>query len=501
MATIISIPPEIIIKFYEGCQTFTDAVNLSSCCRWLRSVWNGNQDALAFRIALQVVPAFDDALITIRATAAAKSNLVNYILNQEIPTNPILIPSSFSYHVSKPRFPEIVSVVSLFKLIDCALFTARYGDLDQLRELGSKIANPTWTCSVPYDIFGGVREPSPAYNYRVFSSMYRVFLAGAVLSWQCIYPIIKEDSPLRERFLPKPGQPRPRMVPSPAPEGPQIYPATRLDETEIAYLKQFLPFQLYNMGQSRNPNPTSFDDFHPLAEYLIQKGRDEFEFYELGPESTEVLAGISTEDHKQGSAIQQFMMLQNAYEIFRRVVADEIQYDAYMDRVGYDPEPSPPNPEKDGQPDRLCRRASQIELFMFGCYQPETFYFPSRDPVLGDRYTPQVYVGPGTYEEESSSAKYLWETLPITKLMNELYPSPAGTRGHYVRQCVDSYFVIFCVQKLLDVRFNLSDWLHEISARRAMYMIEGRAFRESMVFVPNRDLLKFPLYPNPLSMN
>ncbi|KAF3184238.1 hypothetical protein TWF751_000221 [Orbilia oligospora] len=59
----------------------TDVVNLSSCCVRLRQIWHENRDVVAFPVALKVLPAFDDALITIRATAVAKSNLVNYVRN------------------------------------------------------------------------------------------------------------------------------------------------------------------------------------------------------------------------------------------------------------------------------------------------------------------------------------------------------------------------------------------------------------------------------------
>ncbi|RVD85058.1 uncharacterized protein DFL_003389 [Arthrobotrys flagrans] len=324
MAPLTSLPLEIILQVYEESETFTDAVSLSSCCIRLRLIWKENQDVLAFKIALKTIPAFDNALITIRATAAAKSNLVNYILNEETPAEPVLIPPSFSYHVSKPKFPETLSVLSLFTLIDCALYLAQYGHPDHLRKLGCKLENETWRQGVPYVILPNDKESSYAHRYVVFSGMYRVFLAGAILSWAHIYPIVKEDSPVRERFLPDPIRPRFNIAANATSEMPHISPNIELNQAEITYLKKFLPFQLYNLGNSNSPNPIRVDDFRPLAEYLIQKGREDFELDDLGPPGyKETFVEITVEDHKQGSVIQQFLMLQNAYEILRRVIADK----------------------------------------------------------------------------------------------------------------------------------------------------------------------------------
>ncbi|KAF3114754.1 hypothetical protein TWF594_000437 [Orbilia oligospora] len=137
MALSTSLPTELVLRVYEECQTFTDVVNLSSCCVRLRQIWHENRDVVAFPVALKVVPAFDDALITI-----------------------------------------------------------------------------------------------------------------------------------------------------------------------------------FNLARSRIPVPVAFDGFLPLAEYLIEKAKEDIELHELGPQSLEnelVELEITAEDHKHGTAIQQFLMLQSAY--------------------------------------------------------------------------------------------------------------------------------------------------------------------------------------------
>ncbi|KAK6506293.1 hypothetical protein TWF506_011211 [Arthrobotrys conoides] len=257
------LPTELVLRVYEAeCQTFTDVVNLSPCCVRLRLIWNENKDAVAFPVALKVIPAFGDALITIRVTAAAKSNLVNYILNKEKPKDSALIPSNFSCNIRKPKFSEIISVLSLFTLIECALHLAQHGDPNHLRRLGRKIEDQTWRHAFPYAILPSEKSLSHAYKYRVFSSMYRVFLAGAVLSWAHIYPIIKKDSPLRERFLPDSTRPRFNIDINPTPGTPHLLPNLELSRPEILYLKGFLPFQIYGLAKTRALLPYSFSDFY-----------------------------------------------------------------------------------------------------------------------------------------------------------------------------------------------------------------------------------------------
>ncbi|KAF3108947.1 hypothetical protein TWF569_006233 [Orbilia oligospora] len=167
MALSTSLPTELVLRVYEECQTFTDVVNLSSCCVRLRQIWHENRDVVAFPVALKVVPAFDDALIT-----------------------------------------------------------------------------------------------------------------------------------------------------STTSETPHLLPNLELNEPEIAYMRSFFPFQIFNLARSRIPVPVAFDGFLPLAEYLIEKAKEDIELHELGPQSLEnelVELEITAEDHKHGTAIQQFLMLQSAY--------------------------------------------------------------------------------------------------------------------------------------------------------------------------------------------
>ncbi|EGX46855.1 hypothetical protein AOL_s00097g281 [Orbilia oligospora ATCC 24927] len=495
MSLSTSLPTELVLRVYEECQTFTDVVNLSSCCVRLRQIWNENRDVVAFPVALKVVPAFDDALITIRATAAAKSNIFNYVLNKETPKEPALIPSRFSCHLSKPKFAEIMSTLSLFTLIECALHLAHHGDPNHLRRLGRNIENRTWRHGVPYKIIPSDQESSYAFRYRVFSSMYRVFLAGAVLSWVHIYPIIKEDSPLRERFLPYPMRaPHFNISNNATPETPHLLPNLELNEPEIAYMRSFLPFQIFNLARSQIPVPITCDGFLPLAEYLIEKGKEDIELHELGPQSLEnelVELEITAEDHKHGTAIQQFLMLQSAYEILRRLVADEFSYDSHMDRVKYYPEPSSSNSghqDKSGKP--IGKKELQLELFMFGCYQPEIFTFPSSLQFMEP--TTSIYAKLGAYGQPYSDS-YSWDTIPITKLINNSHPVPQNMNHNYIRLSLDSLFTCVCLQKLLGVLVTLSDWANQMSVMRALYMIEGRAFGVTRGFVPKQELLKYPL--------
>ncbi|KAF3184237.1 hypothetical protein EYR41_006738 [Orbilia oligospora] len=193
---------------------------------------------------------------------------------------------------------------------------------------------------------------------------------------------------------------------------------------------------------------------------------------------------IAAEDHKHGTAIQQFLMLQSAYEILRRLVADELSYDSHMDRMEYYPEPQ----DRSGKP--IGKKELQLELFMFGCYQPEIFTFPSSLRFMEP--TTSIYAKPGAYGQPYSDS-YPWDTIPITKLISNTYPVPQNLNHNYIRLTLDSLFTCLCLQRLLGVRVTLSDWAYQKSVMRVLYMIEGRAFGVTRGFVPKQELLKYPL--------
>ncbi|KAK6511330.1 hypothetical protein TWF481_000250 [Arthrobotrys musiformis] len=501
-----SLPVEIGLQIYEECDTFTDALNLSSCCSWLRCIWNSNQDALAFHIGLKVIPAFDDALITIRATAIAKSNLINFILHKKIPTKPNLDPSGFSYRVSKPTFQEVISAVSLFTLIDCVLHLAQHGDEDHLRRLGYKLENRTWhrVRGLPYNVFPRDREPTDAHRYRVFAGMYRVFLAGAVLSWAHVYPMIKEGSPLRKRYLSDdPIKTPSRTIISHIDVATSAHlgrPSTDLSAGESAYICKFMPFQVTRLkdANQKPPNGTVIDDFTPLAEYLIRKGEEDFELHELESAETEEesisIIGISAEDHKQASVIQQFMMFQNAYELLRRLIADCMEYDSSMVRL----QSAYTLPLSTGLRDNSGRLIKphnrRLELFMFGCYQPEIFTFPSSKRWVGPET--MIYAGYELPKHESlPSEDSLWGCpIPVTNLVKAACPINITRPGDsHLTSAVDSFFAALSLKRLFGIRFEMSEWLYHNSVRRVLYMSEGKAFRETKIFVPRRELLGYPL--------
>ncbi|KAK6524659.1 hypothetical protein TWF281_011561 [Arthrobotrys megalospora] len=447
MASLTFLPLEAVLHIYEECHSFTDAVSLSSSCKWLRSIWDENRNAVAFRIGLKTIPAFDDALITIRVTAVAKSNLINFVMHNEIPSETALTPSSFSYRLSKPTFLEVLSVLSLYTLIDCALHLAQYGRPKDLQKLGRNLAadNETWALSTEWLLPDPIRAQSRAANTGTTAQ-------------------VEEN-----------------------------YPDIQFDRSHIIYLKEFLPYRVYSLGKSDTDSsaPVQRDDFLPLAEYLIQKGREDFELHDLGaPENEENVDEISVEEHKQGSAIQQFMMLQNAYEILRRLVADMVGYDSYMDRETYfTGAPSPEEPVTARKPTRV--RKLKLELFMLGSYQPETFTFPSSKRWVGSGAS--IYTEPGTYPSATLPVDCVWDMIPITMLISNFYPMAFYTGNNFLQLIVDSYFTTFCLRYFLGVKISTSDWVDHRGPRRARYFQRGEAFRRTRVFVPKEKLLEYPL--------
>ena len=59
--------PEILIQILASCDTFAQAVALSSTCKDVYAVWLSNTSPILDRVGRQRIPAFDEAVVAVGA--------------------------------------------------------------------------------------------------------------------------------------------------------------------------------------------------------------------------------------------------------------------------------------------------------------------------------------------------------------------------------------------------------------------------------------------------
>jgi hypothetical protein len=65
--SLSSMPPELVIRIFQHCDSFADLRALLLTCRSIHAVWVANGVAVARHLAPEVIPAFDQALMAVRA--------------------------------------------------------------------------------------------------------------------------------------------------------------------------------------------------------------------------------------------------------------------------------------------------------------------------------------------------------------------------------------------------------------------------------------------------
>ncbi|EPS45353.1 hypothetical protein H072_599 [Dactylellina haptotyla CBS 200.50] len=500
MACFDSLLIDVLLAIFEQCQSFTDATSLSTTCKSIRSIWIQRRASLAFTIALSVIPAFDEALITIRATEIAKSHTNTFISKKiEGETTPDfrILPRQLSYRTSRPTFGEILSVLDLYSFITTAIYFARHGDHEHLIKLGYYLDSVDWENTIPFYAFpdepldGKIPIPevdTPIYELRIFSSMYRVFLAGAMLSAPYIHSVLSESSPLRDLFLPHQG---PRCFPEEIEEDLKSELGYKLTSSEVEYLDQS---SVYSHNLAEAPG-SEFADF---ADYLITSGREEYHIDEgFSLSDTAIPRGIamgnelSEEEYKKGSAVQQIMMFYNAYDIIHRLIADHYEHNSFVERAkGYpgSPETTSQFKMKKNPPEGPSKSTRSIELFMFGIYQPEVFTFPaSRKHVKPDSW---IYAGPGSCEIDGVEHKR--SIIPVKSFNAQIFLKSHQMGHDWTGALVDMDFVRFALSQC-GVMFEHPEWYKNNYFHKEQYMAQGRAFWGLEHFVPTPELLKPPL--------
>ncbi|KAH3270084.1 hypothetical protein KXV64_002598 [Aspergillus fumigatus] len=155
--------PEIIIQILNHFETVEEVVVCASACRRFHGVWLCHAPQVIWTIAQRQILAFNDALMAVRATKIVLESFEK----EELPPDPFPL-STLSGPVRKPSISEFQQVRDLEHLAKCAeqIF------VEEGRGLKDEIRNDQ-----PDGATLWVR-----WRERFHSSIYRVLLAGAILS-------------------------------------------------------------------------------------------------------------------------------------------------------------------------------------------------------------------------------------------------------------------------------------------------------------------------------
>ncbi|KAJ6263735.1 hypothetical protein Dda_2305 [Drechslerella dactyloides] len=458
-AYLDSVPHEIIVSVLEQCDTTEDALALCSTSKKYKSIWDLYRASIATSHARRHVPAFEDALITIRATAIARENLeimVNGNTNANSARTPReIIPSHLSYKCAKPTFDEIRKVNDLYRFVDGIIQLAKKGN--------PKNPDPQYELKWVFALDVGQPHryllkkldevsPSPvdvqAFRQRVFSSFYRVFLAGAMLSSGYLRPFLQAGSPLHYKSK-------------------RTAAKLPLESDEVEHLKGF---ELYNIPP-RKHRVGGVKEFDTLAEYIVEKEHESYhpdcaELQRLSDEHR----GMFVEQAKNALVIKALMMFQTAFKIVRQLVIDRPDLGTPCGRglctKNFKRRMGRYRPGKHGA----------LELFPFGSYQPQVFsLMPARQPRTLVKWpiVKSALIKMGDEVKE-------WRIIPVAwfakKTSVEDHALGSCYADLYTAAIVDTDFIKYAMKTYCDVATERGDWLDILMSIRAEYIRHGFGF-------------------------
>ncbi|KAK6540658.1 hypothetical protein TWF694_008051 [Orbilia ellipsospora] len=358
---LLSLPIEVQINILQSCDSYTQALSLVGTCRQLYSLWTTYSTSIVSYIGRNSIPAFDDALMTIRATIWA-SEYYHYMVHKShsLPTESPPPPSKLSIRdLSSPTSPkatitETKSVLNLKLFVDYSLYlshtpitathlaclvqSSTYIPLPfacMYRECKQKERRPnTLDVDIPSEFeAGSARE----VERRVYVGMYTLFTISALMTNRYYAPFFEEGEiprGLREGysiFWPREVKNDPNVMIEDVNAGgavPEEYreyfePIRKLTDEEVEYLAGWDVFNKRRFREGRKGG--LMEEFDEIGEWVCtrfnhNRARD------IRSDDISDLNGIDVdEDGKRkfnietAAEIQQLMILNNCYEVWTRM--------------------------------------------------------------------------------------------------------------------------------------------------------------------------------------
>ncbi|KAF3941514.1 hypothetical protein ABW19_dt0201593 [Dactylella cylindrospora] len=389
----LRLPVEIILDIFHCLGRPSEATALASTCKYFNSIWTTHEAEILLHIARKHIPAFEDAVLAIRATDISEAYM-NQSRNKpklEQASNPIpkptIEPNRLRSTALRPTLDEIRKVYDLHLLVSCILkFGGGLKEHDRntdgtLLNLRKGFEFPRTDMSnrdyaILPDLEATANDDEREFaiqNYRIYASMYRVFLAGAMLAPAYLEPFLSGD-PQMERLLQHP-QASPWQVNPEARRYTRMHDTRYPRDTEVEFLKQYTPYNIPDATENE------IEAIHgPLYEYLHDEGQKNIllDKETLSSDRIDVEECDSAETknrYVQSSIIHQFIMLLMAEEILRRLLANvESDEVAICYRTSLPKHLSRPFKLRENQ----FKGYKKLRLFVYGIYELEEIWFPGR---------------------------------------------------------------------------------------------------------------------------
>ncbi|KAL5355150.1 hypothetical protein BJX96DRAFT_170395 [Aspergillus floccosus] len=221
------LPTEGIILIFESCDSLSQAIALALTSKWLYAIFLDLVHSIGTHIGRREILAFDDAMIAARATRL----VLEHFHDGHFPPDPFPL-ETLGFKAQKLSLKDMGLALDWAHLVNCIEDTY--------------LVNTKWGAHVCL-LFGELDSPT-AHDWRERShrSMYRVFLAGAVLCRTYQEPLFLEAP---YGFFDQSGGNRP------------------LEEDGI---QQMLKYPVFNFESYEDHGPV----YSQLADYFVQQSQD-----------------------------------------------------------------------------------------------------------------------------------------------------------------------------------------------------------------------------------
>ena len=188
-ATHEALTTDLIVEaIFRGCDDFQQVANLAATSRYFNSIWRHRKPAIATPVARRGFPAFDDAILAVRATAiVTKHHDTDTLPPWPFPTKDITVAKRL------PTISELREAYKFRHLIRCVSERSVSNRLfveDQLRNFTREMKVPMKKLSL-----------EDSQDPMLHRALYRIFYLGAALSHHYQKPLYQGRGRVGPNFL------------------------------------------------------------------------------------------------------------------------------------------------------------------------------------------------------------------------------------------------------------------------------------------------------------
>ncbi|KAK2736013.1 hypothetical protein FQN57_000906 [Myotisia sp. PD_48] len=180
-------PVEVLVLVFQCSENPAQVTALSSVCKRFYSVWMRGSGAILEHVLSRQILAFDDALMAVRATQIVR----DAVRAGQLPPDPFPT-DELSGSVRRPSIDELKGIYDLHHLVKC------------IEQIFIDDGDESWYASSHFGQNIDFSSDPPRWRHwraRFHSTLYRVFLAGAMLYRVYQAPHILPDDDRPSDFL------------------------------------------------------------------------------------------------------------------------------------------------------------------------------------------------------------------------------------------------------------------------------------------------------------